>query len=172
MFAVVFSVTTTFALAALALPENFEHYLNLVKALEIPSMILFSGKTVLAWPLCYHAFNGIRHLVGLLYFLLMLFIYHTTSAMLLYGNLMKYCTSGLIFQYSCKPFEKCVDKKSISSLNGTFQAHYMQIPVILIADNGFGQKLICFFFLNILLFYNLEYFMNTSVVFYTHWGLL
>jgi len=63
MFVVVFSVTTTFALAALALPENFEHYLNLIKALEIPAMIIFSGKTVLAWPLCYHAFNGIRHLV-------------------------------------------------------------------------------------------------------------
>lgn len=62
MFVVVFSVTTTFALAALALPENFEHYLNLIKALEIPAMIIFSGKTVLAWPLCYHAFNGVRHL--------------------------------------------------------------------------------------------------------------
>lgn len=62
MFVVLFLVTTTFALAALALPENFEHYLNLIKALEIPAMIIFSGKTVLAWPLCYHAFNGIRHL--------------------------------------------------------------------------------------------------------------
>ena len=67
MFVVLFSVTTTFALAALALPENFEHYLNLIKALEIPAMIIFSGKTVLAWPLCYHAFNGIRHLVGFSY---------------------------------------------------------------------------------------------------------
>ena len=56
-------VTASFALCALVLPENFEHYLNLVKALEIPNWILFSGKTVLAWPLCYHAFNGIRHLV-------------------------------------------------------------------------------------------------------------
>ena len=65
MFVVPFSVTTTFALAALALPENFEHYLNLIKALEIPAMIIFGGKTVLAWPLCYHAFNGIRHLVGI-----------------------------------------------------------------------------------------------------------
>jgi len=64
MFVVHVLVTTTFALAALALPENFEHYLNLIKALEIPAMIIFSGKTVLAWPLCYHAFNGIRHLVG------------------------------------------------------------------------------------------------------------
>ena len=57
------SVTTGFALAALGLPENFEHYLNLVKALEIPAFIIFSGKTALAWPLCYHSFNGIRHLV-------------------------------------------------------------------------------------------------------------
>ena len=57
------SVTTGFALAALGLPENFEHYLNLVKALEIPPFIIFSGKTALAWPLCYHSFNGIRHLV-------------------------------------------------------------------------------------------------------------
>ena len=59
----VFAVTASFAVAALVLPENFEHYLNLVKALEIPSWIIFSGKTVLAWPLSYHAFNGIRHLV-------------------------------------------------------------------------------------------------------------
>lgn len=58
----VLSVTTGFALAALGLPENFEHYLNLVKALEIPAFIIFSGKTALAWPLCYHSFNGIRHL--------------------------------------------------------------------------------------------------------------
>lgn len=64
MVIVLFSVTTTFALAALALPENFEHYMNLIKAFEIPAMIIFSGKTILAWPLCYHAFNGIRHLVG------------------------------------------------------------------------------------------------------------
>ena len=56
-------MTTGFALAALGLPENFEHYLNLVKALEIPAFIIFSGKTALAWPLCYHSFNGIRHLV-------------------------------------------------------------------------------------------------------------
>lgn len=78
MFVVVFSVTTTFALAALALPENFEHYLNLVKALEIPALIIFSGKTVLAWPLCYHAFNGIRHLVGicrLLLYQMLLFVF-------------------------------------------------------------------------------------------------
>jgi len=56
------AVTVSFALAALALPGNFEHYLGLVKALEIPAWIIFSGKTVLAWPLCYHSFNGIRHL--------------------------------------------------------------------------------------------------------------
>lgn len=56
------AVTASFALCALVLPENFEFYLNWVKTLEIPSWILFSGKTVLAWPLCYHAFNGIRHL--------------------------------------------------------------------------------------------------------------
>lgn len=56
------AVTVSFALAALALPGNFEHYLGLVKALEIPAWIIFSGKTVLAWPLSYHSFNGIRHL--------------------------------------------------------------------------------------------------------------
>ena len=59
----IFAVTVSFALAALALPGNFEHYLGLVKALEIPAWIIFSGKTVLAWPLSYHSFNGIRHLV-------------------------------------------------------------------------------------------------------------
>lgn len=59
----IFAVTVSFALAALALPGNFEHYLGLVKALEIPAWIIFGGKTVLAWPLSYHSFNGIRHLV-------------------------------------------------------------------------------------------------------------
>lgn len=56
------AVTVSFALAALVLPGNFEHYLSMVKELGIPAWIIFSGKTVLAWPLSYHAFNGIRHL--------------------------------------------------------------------------------------------------------------
>ena len=58
-----FSVTTGFALCALVLPDNFEHYLNLIKAMNIPPAAILGCKTILAWPLCYHAANGIRHLV-------------------------------------------------------------------------------------------------------------
>jgi len=55
-------VTTCFALAALASPYNFEFYVNLLKGLEIPWWCLFGAKTVVAWPLSYHMFNGVRHL--------------------------------------------------------------------------------------------------------------
>ena len=58
-------MTTCFALAALGSPYDFEFYVNLLKSLEIPWWCLFGAKTVVAWPLAYHMFNGVRHLVSL-----------------------------------------------------------------------------------------------------------
>ncbi|KAK3736038.1 hypothetical protein QZH41_012220 [Actinostola sp. cb2023] len=55
--------TTTFALCALCLPENLEHYVNIVKSFEIPRPLIFTCKALLAFPITYHSINGIRHLV-------------------------------------------------------------------------------------------------------------
>ncbi|XP_020902666.1 succinate dehydrogenase cytochrome b560 subunit, mitochondrial [Exaiptasia diaphana] len=54
--------TTTFALCALGLPENLEHYVNIVKSFELPRPFIFTCKALLAFPVTYHGINGIRHL--------------------------------------------------------------------------------------------------------------
>ncbi|NXW88440.1 C560 dehydrogenase, partial [Alopecoenas beccarii] len=52
-----------FGLAALLLPEQFPHYLALVKSLSLGPALICSAKFALAFPFCYHTWNGIRHLV-------------------------------------------------------------------------------------------------------------
>lgn len=55
------------SLAAIGLmfaPENFEYYINYLKALELPYVVWMSAKMLLAWPFIYHFCNGIRHLVS------------------------------------------------------------------------------------------------------------
>ncbi|NWQ72466.1 C560 dehydrogenase, partial [Neopipo cinnamomea] len=52
-----------FGLAALLLPEPFPHYLAQVRALSLGPALLCSAKFLLALPLSYHTWNGIRHLV-------------------------------------------------------------------------------------------------------------
>ncbi|XP_029814816.1 succinate dehydrogenase cytochrome b560 subunit, mitochondrial, partial [Manacus vitellinus] len=52
-----------FGLAALLLPESFPHYLAQVRALSLGPALLCSAKFLLAFPLSYHTWNGIRHLV-------------------------------------------------------------------------------------------------------------
>ncbi|NWT07527.1 C560 dehydrogenase, partial [Mionectes macconnelli] len=52
-----------FGLAALLLPESFPHYLAQVRALSLGPALLCSAKFLLALPLSYHTWNGIRHLV-------------------------------------------------------------------------------------------------------------
>ncbi|EDO38369.1 predicted protein [Nematostella vectensis] len=54
--------TTIFALCALGLPEGLEHYVNVIKGWELPRPFIFTCKTLLAWPVCYHGLNGLRHL--------------------------------------------------------------------------------------------------------------
>ncbi|XP_006038284.1 succinate dehydrogenase cytochrome b560 subunit, mitochondrial isoform X1 [Alligator sinensis] len=52
-----------FSLAALVLPEQFPYYLELVKSLSLGPVLIYSAKFALAFPLSYHTWNGIRHLV-------------------------------------------------------------------------------------------------------------
>ncbi|XP_077012804.1 succinate dehydrogenase cytochrome b560 subunit, mitochondrial isoform X1 [Tamandua tetradactyla] len=53
---------TLFGLSALILPGNFESYLELVKSLCLGPALIYTAKFLLAFPLTYHALNGIRHL--------------------------------------------------------------------------------------------------------------
>ncbi|NXK43622.1 C560 dehydrogenase, partial [Piprites chloris] len=52
-----------FGLAALLLPESFPYYLAQVRALSLGPALLCSAKFLLVFPLSYHTWNGIRHLV-------------------------------------------------------------------------------------------------------------
>ncbi|NXA97636.1 C560 dehydrogenase, partial [Melanocharis versteri] len=52
-----------FSLATLLLPEHFPDYLAQVRALSLGPALIFSAKFALAFPLSYHTWNGIRHLV-------------------------------------------------------------------------------------------------------------
>ncbi|XP_009586230.1 PREDICTED: succinate dehydrogenase cytochrome b560 subunit, mitochondrial, partial [Fulmarus glacialis] len=51
-----------FGLAALLLPEQFPHYLAMVKSLSLGPALIYSAKFALAFPLSYHTWNGVRHL--------------------------------------------------------------------------------------------------------------
>ncbi|XP_016049934.1 succinate dehydrogenase cytochrome b560 subunit, mitochondrial isoform X2 [Erinaceus europaeus] len=52
-----------FGLSALLLPGNFEGHLDLVKALCLAPALIHTAKFGLAFPLMYHIWNGIRHLI-------------------------------------------------------------------------------------------------------------
>ncbi|NXT79405.1 C560 dehydrogenase, partial [Zapornia atra] len=52
-----------FGLAALVLPEQFPHYLAMVKSLSLGPALIYSAKFTLAFPFSYHTWNGVRHLV-------------------------------------------------------------------------------------------------------------
>ncbi|KAK1790970.1 hypothetical protein P4O66_014801 [Electrophorus voltai] len=54
---------SAFALAALLLPGSFPHYLDLVHTLEFGPALITASKFALSFPLTYHAYNGIRHLM-------------------------------------------------------------------------------------------------------------
>uniref|UniRef100_A0A8C0I915 Succinate dehydrogenase cytochrome b560 subunit, mitochondrial n=1 Tax=Bubo bubo TaxID=30461 RepID=A0A8C0I915_BUBBB len=51
-----------FGLAALLLPEQFPHYLAMVKSLSLGPALIYSAKFALAFPFSYHTWNGVRHL--------------------------------------------------------------------------------------------------------------
>lgn len=59
-----FAGVSLFGLAALLLPEQFPHYLALVKSLSLGPALICSAKFALAFPFSYHTWNGIRHLVS------------------------------------------------------------------------------------------------------------
>nr|XP_033780913.1 succinate dehydrogenase cytochrome b560 subunit, mitochondrial [Geotrypetes seraphini] len=52
-----------FGLAALVLPGDYASYLDLVKSLNLGPTLICSAKFMLAFPLMYHTWNGVRHLV-------------------------------------------------------------------------------------------------------------
>ncbi|XP_070549348.1 succinate dehydrogenase cytochrome b560 subunit, mitochondrial-like [Ptychodera flava] len=52
----------TFAVGINVAPHDFMYYLDLIKGLELPAVIPYLGKAVVAWPLMYHMGNGVRHL--------------------------------------------------------------------------------------------------------------
>ncbi|XP_051854212.1 succinate dehydrogenase cytochrome b560 subunit, mitochondrial [Antechinus flavipes] len=52
-----------FGLAALLLPGNFECHLQFVKALGLGPSLIYTAKFALVFPLMYHTWNGIRHLM-------------------------------------------------------------------------------------------------------------
>nr|XP_048308525.1 succinate dehydrogenase cytochrome b560 subunit, mitochondrial isoform X2 [Myodes glareolus] len=52
-----------FGLSALLLPGSFESYLMFVKSLSLGPALIHSAKFVLVFPLMYHTWNGIRHLM-------------------------------------------------------------------------------------------------------------
>lgn len=46
------------------LPEQFPHYVAVVKSLSLSPALIYSAKFALVFPLSYHTWNGIRHLVS------------------------------------------------------------------------------------------------------------
>lgn len=64
LWALSFSGVSLFGLAALLLPEQFPHYLAMVKSLSLGPALIYSAKFALAFPFSYHTWNGIRHLVS------------------------------------------------------------------------------------------------------------
>ena len=53
------------AIGSLAAPD-FTTCVEIVKSLNIPTPVLFTCKTIAAFPLIYHYLNGLRHLVSTL----------------------------------------------------------------------------------------------------------
>ncbi|XP_036150256.1 succinate dehydrogenase cytochrome b560 subunit, mitochondrial-like [Monomorium pharaonis] len=49
-------------LGTLCIPGGIPCFIEVVNNLCLPSPVLFAGKTLLALPVTYHTFNGIRHL--------------------------------------------------------------------------------------------------------------
>uniref|UniRef100_A0A8C9I455 Succinate dehydrogenase cytochrome b560 subunit, mitochondrial n=1 Tax=Piliocolobus tephrosceles TaxID=591936 RepID=A0A8C9I455_9PRIM len=52
-----------FGMSALLLPGNSESYVELVKSLCLGPALIHTAKFALVFPLTYHTWNGIRHLM-------------------------------------------------------------------------------------------------------------
>ena len=55
---------SAFALAALVLPGSFPYYLDLIHSLSFGPALITASKFAVSFPVAYHTFNGIRHLVS------------------------------------------------------------------------------------------------------------
>uniref|UniRef100_A0A3Q2E0X8 Succinate dehydrogenase cytochrome b560 subunit, mitochondrial n=1 Tax=Cyprinodon variegatus TaxID=28743 RepID=A0A3Q2E0X8_CYPVA len=53
---------SAFAVAALVLPGNYPHYLDLIHSLSVGPFLIGLAKFGIAFPFSYHTYNGIRHL--------------------------------------------------------------------------------------------------------------
>ncbi|XP_043990741.1 succinate dehydrogenase cytochrome b560 subunit, mitochondrial isoform X2 [Gambusia affinis] len=53
---------SAFAMAALILPGNYTHYLDLIHSLSVGPFLIGLAKFGIAFPVSYHTYNGIRHL--------------------------------------------------------------------------------------------------------------
>lgn len=56
---------SAFAAAALVLPGNYPYYLDLIHSLSVGPFLIGLAKFGIAFPVSYHTYNGIRHLVRL-----------------------------------------------------------------------------------------------------------
>lgn len=56
---------STFAAAALVLPGSYPYYLDLIHSLSVGPYLIGLAKFGIAFPVSYHTYNGIRHLVRL-----------------------------------------------------------------------------------------------------------
>ncbi|KAK7159665.1 hypothetical protein R3I94_005868 [Phoxinus phoxinus] len=54
---------SAFALAALVLPESYPYYLDLIHSMSFGPQFLAFSKFALAFPVAFHTFNGVRHLI-------------------------------------------------------------------------------------------------------------
>ncbi|XP_032898138.1 succinate dehydrogenase cytochrome b560 subunit, mitochondrial isoform X1 [Amblyraja radiata] len=57
------SGVSLFAVAALLLPGDYPGYLELLRSLQLGTGLIGALKFTLAFPLAYHTWNGMRHLV-------------------------------------------------------------------------------------------------------------
>jgi len=55
-------VLYAFSVGVVLAPGDFPSYIEAVKNLQLATPVLFTAKALMAFPLCYHYLNGIRHL--------------------------------------------------------------------------------------------------------------
>ena len=58
-------ILTGFAVGAIASNSTFPIFLAYLQSWKFGGALIFLGKFALAWPVTYHLFNGLRHLVSL-----------------------------------------------------------------------------------------------------------
>ncbi|XP_028987855.1 succinate dehydrogenase cytochrome b560 subunit, mitochondrial [Betta splendens] len=54
---------SAFAVAALVLPESYPYYLDLIRSLSVGPYLIGLAKFGIVFPVSYHTYNGIRHLL-------------------------------------------------------------------------------------------------------------